>query len=124
MKKTLIPLICLAVAAAIPSASALSPTQVKWCQTKAAGFGQRQNAIKKDALERERLAEEAELAGETWENAEALRNFGEAEAAAADEAKTAYEAAKAAFYDVDQRVTANTSKLNEDVAKFNQICVE
>lgn len=123
MMKKLIPVLCLAIAATSPIASALTPSEVKWCKATAASFGDRQAAIQKDNAERTALAEKAELAGEAWENAEALRNFGDAEAAEADKTKLAYDEAKAAFYEVDTRVTENTIKLNADFEKFNSVCV-
>lgn len=123
MKRYILPALCVALAGISPAATALSPSQVKWCQKTAGDFPARQASIQKDNTTRQELAAAAELAGEEWENAEALRNLGPDNAAAADAAKEVYESAKAAFYELDESVTSRAVSLNADFEKFNKVCV-
>lgn len=123
MKRIIFPALCLAVTSLVPVASALSPKDAKWCQDTAKSFPARQASVQADNARRTELAETAELAGEEWENAESLRNLSAEHAAAADEAKAAYEDAKADFYEIDEQVRTRTSALNADFDKFNKVCV-
>lgn len=70
------------------------------------------------------LADEAEAAGEAWENAEALRNFSADNAAEADALKASFDEAKARFYSFENRLREDTNALNRDANEFNSICAD
>ena len=91
---------------ASPSASAMT------CAEQAADLQKRQAHVQKVADARLALVDQVEAAGDAWENAEALRNFGADEAAEADTTKVAYDALKADLM-VERTVAANIGRVSE-----------
>ena len=121
MKKHLLASALLFVAVA-PSASALTQAEIRRCQVLNAEFPARQLAIKKVTEERDALAEAAELAGETWENAEVIRPVNAEAAQKADVAKVTFEDAKQVAYAADDAVRQMLETFNRDLAFFNTTC--
>ena len=106
------------VVLAIPHASALS------CAEQAADLQTRQAKAQKTAEARLALVEEVEAAGDAWENAEALRNFGEEQALEADTTKTAYEGLKSDLFEKEVALQNLVVSLNQDVAAYNETCAK
>ena len=102
---------------AVPSASALS------CAEQAADLQTRQSQIQTIAETRLALVDEVEEAGDAWENAEAMRNFGSDEAEQADMTKVAYETLKSDLMQKEVSLQTMVSSLNQDVAAYNQRCI-
>lgn len=100
-----------------PSASALS------CAQQAAQLQERQAVAQQIAETRLTLVDEVEAAGDAWENAEAMRNFGADEAALADETKLTYETLKADLLDREVALQTQVVSLNDEVAAYNTRCV-
>lgn len=71
---------------------------------------------------REALVEKVEAAGDAWEAAEALRNFGKAQAAEADSTKMAYDMLKAELMRKEMVLQSAVGMLNGDVADYNAMC--
>ena len=106
------------VVLAIPHASALS------CAEQAADLQARQAKAQKTAEARLALVEEVEAAGDAWENAEALRNFGEEQALEADTTKVAYEGLKSDLFEKEVALQNLVVSLNQDVAAYNESCAK
>lgn len=106
------------VVLAIPHASALS------CAEQAADLQTRQAKAQKTAEARLALVEEVEAAGDAWENAEALRNFGEEQALEADTTKIAYEGLKSDLFEKEVALQNLVVSLNQDVAAYNETCAK
>lgn len=106
------------VVLAIPHASALS------CAEQAADLQTRQAKAQKIAEARLVLVEEVEAAGDAWENAEALRNFGEDQAVEADSTKVAYEGLKSDLFEKEVSLQNLVVSLNQDVAAYNESCAK
>ena len=102
---------------AVPGASAQS------CAQQASDLQQQQVQAQELAEARSSLVEEVEAAGDAWENAEALRNFGDEQAAEADATKVAYETLKADLLDQELNLQALVVSLNDQVAAYNAKCV-
>ena len=102
---------------ATPSASALS------CSQQASQLQDRQAEAQALADARLTLVEEVEAAGDAWENAEALRNFGPDQAAAADATKSEYETMKADLMRKEVSLQTLVVSLNDEVAAYNMKCV-
>lgn len=100
-----------------PVASAQSCTQ------QAAQLQERQVAAQELAEARLGLVDEVEAAGDAWENAEAMRNFGAEQAAEADATKDAYETLKADLQEKESSLQILVVSLNEDVTAYNSKCV-
>ncbi|GAB5456584.1 MAG: hypothetical protein Hens2KO_28130 [Henriciella sp.] len=106
------------VVLAIPHASALS------CSEQAADLQTRQAKAQKIAEARLVLVEEVEAAGDAWENAEAMRNFGEDQAVEADSTKIAYEGLKSDLFEKEVSLQNLVVSLNQDVAAYNESCAK
>ena len=106
------------VVLAIPHASALS------CAEQAADLQTRQAKAQKTAEARLALVEEVEAAGDAWENAEALRNFGEKQALEAATTKPAYEGLKSDLFEKEVALQNLVVSLNQDVAVYNETCAK
>ena len=117
-------LMCVAVLASVPmaSAQALSDRDMRRCQAMAATMAPKQADIQKHQEKRASLLEIVEAKGEAWDNAEAMRLFSEDEAAAADAAKEAYEQSKFELHNVERALQAKVAQFNQDVASYNQTC--
>ena len=102
----------------VPSASALT------CAQQAADLQNRQSEVQKVADARLALVDELEAAGDAWENAEAMRNFGADQAAQADTTKVAYDALKADLMAKEQSLQAMVVAINDDVAAYTKRCVK
>lgn len=122
MKKTL-SLIALGLLVVVPSAFALTPAEIRQCQAMASTFSVKQAELTEQAALRDQLAETAELAGEEWENAEALRAFGAEQAEEADALRVTYDEAVAAFDGIEYALRDKTAKFNADLNAFNTKCV-
>ena len=107
--------ICVAIA---PAANALT------CAEQAADLQKQQAAAQEIADARIALVDEVEAAGDAWENAEAMRNFGQDQAAEADATKVAYDTLKADLRVKEQSLQTLVVSLNQDVAAYNQRCVK
>lgn len=103
---------------ATPVASAQS------CAQQAAELQQRQVEAQALADTRLTLVDDVEAAGDAWENAEALRHFGEEKANEADASKIKYETLKADLMQKEMSLQALLVTLNEDVATYNAACVK
>ena len=93
------------------------------CSQQAAQLQERQVAAQELADARLTLVDQVEAAGDAWENAEALRNFGEEQAAEADATKVAYETLKADLLDKESSLQGLVFSLNEQVTAYNTKCV-
>lgn len=102
---------------ATPSASALS------CSQQAAQLQERQGAAQDLAEARLSLVEAVEAAGDAWENAEAMRNFGAEQAAEADATKLAYETLKSDLLQKETSLQTLVVSLNDEVTAYNTKCV-
>ncbi len=100
-----------------PAASAFS------CSQKAAQLQDRQAETQALADARLTLVEDVEAAGDAWENAEAMRNFGADQAAEADATKTEYETLKADLLQKESSLQMAVVSLNDEVAAYNTKCV-
>lgn len=99
-----------------PTASALT------CSQQASALQKQQAKAQKLAEARLTLVDEVEAAGDTWQEAEAMRNYGQA--ASADEAKLTYETLKSDLMDKEASLQTLVASLNEDVAAYNAKCVK
>lgn len=102
---------------AAPMASAQS------CAKQAASLQEKQVEAQALAEARLTLVDEIEAAGDAWENAEAMRNFGEEQAIEADTTKIAYDTLKADLFEKESSLQVLVATLNEDVQAYNQRCV-
>jgi len=111
--------------AAVPAlpAAALTQDEARRCAVMAKTFEGKSAEIADREAARAEAAAAAEAAGETWETAEAMRNFGEAQAAEADAARATYDAAKRRFEGHDAALRSATQMLNRDIAEYNRTCV-
>lgn len=116
MISSLSALVALTVFAA-PMASAQS------CAKQAASLQEKQVEAQALAEARLTLVDEIEAAGDAWENAEAMRNFGEEQAIEADTTKIAYDTLKADLFEKESSLQVLVATLNEDVQAYNQRCV-
>nr|WP_070958701.1 hypothetical protein [Hyphomonas sp. Mor2] len=97
--------------------------QAQSCSQQAAQLQEQQMAAQEMADARQVMVEEVEAAGDAWENAETMRNFGSEEATLADENKMTYEALKADLLNQEVALQALVVSLNDEVAAYNQKCV-
>ncbi|MEM9668736.1 MAG: hypothetical protein AAF950_07400 [Pseudomonadota bacterium] len=111
----------LLVTSALP-ASALTEGEIRQCNALAATFGPKKAEFDALTAARDELAAAAETAGEDWENAEALRDFGADKAAAADAKKATYDEALIAFEATQRTWQTAGQQLNADFATFNATC--
>lgn len=121
MKYILIPLLLLSVVPA-HSASALTANETRACNAMAASFGPKRAEFNALTTQRDDLAIAVEDAGDAWDAAEALRNFGADKAAEADATKSTYDALVAEFDAVEQAYRVTGTQLNEDFAAYNHKC--
>ena len=99
------------------------PASAQSCSQHAAQLQERQVAAQELADARVTLVDEVEAAGDAWENAEALRNFGTEQAAEADATKVAYETLKAELFEKETALQGMVVSLNEEVSAYNTKCV-
>ncbi len=102
--------------------AALTDSEVRACNAMAASFGQRKVEFEALSSRRDALVISVEEAGDTWEAAEALRNFSADHAAHADGAKTAYDDLVAEFDSVEVAYRATGTQLNDDFSAYNAKC--
>lgn len=107
-----------------PASVALTASQTKTCNALGAKLQKQQAKAQKLAAERLDLLEKVEDAGDDWENAETLRNFGEAEANAADSHKAKYDSLKADLLSRESALQELISSVNSDVADYNNKCAK
>ncbi|MBK8199352.1 MAG: hypothetical protein IPK75_13425 [Acidobacteria bacterium] len=92
------------------------------CKAMQATLAPRQTEIADLTAARDAAAELTEVSGEAWEDVEIHRLASKAHAAAADEAKAAYEAAKAKLARDELALQDAVVRFNDDVAAFNTRC--
>ena len=122
-----IPLVSiLAIAASLtaPTASALSAAQVRQCRALGASLKVRQVEAKTMSADRDGLLETVELAGDEWEAAEVMRNFGAVQAAEADARKTSYDQLRSDLMRKEMALQSAVGMLNVDVYDYNDFCVK
>ncbi len=121
MKPLALAILALTIALPLP-ATALTRDEARRCAVMARTFEAKTAEIAelKEALSA--AAETAEEAGETWENAEAMRNFGDAQAAEADQAQANWQAAKNDFEAKQAALKSAVQMLNRDVSEYNRTC--
>ncbi len=122
-----IPLVSiLAIAASLmaPAASALTGAQIKQCRALGASLKVRQVEAKTMSADRDGLHETVELAGDEWEAAEALRNFGAAQATEADARKASYDQLRSDLMRKEMALQSAVGMLNGDVYDYNDVCVK
>ena len=119
--KTSIMAVAAAIALAMP-AGALTAQEASQCSTMASSFQVRQTEVVDLQTRQAELAAEAERLGEDWELKEEIRNFSAENAAAADEARIAYETARADAMLVTSDLRSKAQMLNADIAHFNTRC--
>jgi hypothetical protein len=121
MRYILIPLFVLF---AMPHAHAatLTASEVRACNAMAAGFGPKRAEFERLSSRRDALVISVEDAGDTWEAAEALRNFSPDHAQQADTTKAAYDDLVAEFDAVEQAYRVTGTQLNDDFAAYNAKC--
>lgn len=107
-----------------PIASAMTPSDVRTCNSLASGFKTKSAAYEAAQAERDEAAAEAELAGDAWEEAEDLRLFSDENALQADTALVAYEAARADFEMAEAAVQEQGVALNAEISRYNARCVK
>lgn len=108
----------------VPSAAALSAAEIKQCRALGASLQVRQGELTEMTEAREALVEQVQTAGDAWESAEALRNFGKAKAAEADSTKATYDALKKDLMRKEMALQSAAGMLNGDVADYNAMCVK
>ena len=102
---------------AVPGAIAQS------CSHQAAQLQDRQTEAQQIAEARLSLVDEVEAAGDAWENAEAMRNFGQEQADEADATKIEYETLKADLMQKEVSLQTMVVSLNDQVAVYNTKCI-
>ncbi len=117
----LVPIFALAASALAP-ANAAASQRADDCRELAASIQAGQKAVRALREARDAAREAAEAAGETWENAEAVRNFGETSASEADDARETWETRKAAFHDAQAELIARSESVNAAIATYNERC--
>lgn len=123
MSRLLIPALVAAFALS-PFAAAMTPSDVRTCNSLASGFKAKTAAYETAQAERDEAAAEAELAGDAWEEAEDLRLFSDENAMEADTALAVYEAAKADFEMAEAAVQEQGMALNAEISRYNARCVK
>ncbi len=93
------------------------------CSQQAAQLQDRQTEAQQIAEMRLSLVDDVEAAGDAWENAEAMRNFGSQEAEEANATKLEYETLKADLMQKEATLQALVVTLNDQVAAYNTKCV-
>ena len=122
MLKSLALLAVIAAVFAAPAASALGQADLERCQAMQATMIPKRNEIERVTAKRDDLAVKVETLGETWQNAEAMRNLSADYAKEADEALYAYEAAERSFANTERGLNGLVQMFNKDVASFNRSC--
>lgn len=112
-------MIAIAATMIAPSAFALS---AKGCNAAAKTLTSDQAKAKKMVAEREALVQEVEDAGDTWEDAEALRLFSPDQAAQADAARVTYESLKADLMADEAELQSFVAGLNQRANDYNRTC--
>ena len=108
----------------IPTASALTNPEVRQCNALGKSLKARQADAKAKAETRESLLVEVETAGDIWEEAEEERLFSQDHASKADTTKATYETLKADLLQEELLLQDLVSRINQDVARYNRICVK
>lgn len=92
------------------------------CAEQAAAIRKAQTAALDLKAERAALLEKVETAGETWEDAQTVRNFSSDHAARADTAKADYEELKAQLRALDTELQTKAARTNARVSAYNTNC--
>ena len=119
MKRTLS---VLALIAATFSAPAFAQNDRAACGAMQASLTVRQTETLAMQDKRNALAEQVEAAGEAWENAEAMRAFGSAEAETADATLEKFETLKREFHQTQAALESKVNMINASVARYNSLC--
>jgi len=119
----LVSILAIATCLMVPTASALTGAQVKQCRALGASLKVRQVEAKTMSADRDGLLETVELAGDEWEAAEAMRNFGAAQATEADARKASYDQLRSDLMRKEMALQSAVGMLNVDVYDYNDFCV-
>ena len=119
MKPMISSLSALAAIAVLAAPGALAQS----CAQQAAQLQDHQTEAHQIAETRLSLVDDVEAAGDAWENAEAMRNFGSKEAEEANATKLEYETLKATLMQKEATLQALVVTLNDQVAAYNTKCV-
>lgn len=111
----------LALIAASFSVPAIAQDQ-RACNAMQASLSVRQTEALALQDRRDALAEEVELAGEAWENAESMRAFGRAEAETADAQRAKFDALEKEFHQTQAALKSKVQMINASVAQYNSLC--
>ena len=117
----LIPILAL-IASALSPAHAAASERPATCHDLAASIRSGQTEVSALREARNDAREAAEAAGETWENAEAIRNFGDEAATEAEAARETWEARKTAFREAQAALIAKSEAVNDTIATYNERC--
>jgi len=115
--------LALSTLATVAPASALTAAQVRECRAMGASLQVRQTETEAKASERAALQARIEQAGDEWEAAEAMRLFGQAQAAEATASKERYDGLKQKLARREVALQSTVGMLNRDVYDYNQRCV-
>ena len=108
----------------VPTASALSASEAKACRAMGASLQVRQTETKTLSSEREAMLEALEIAGEEWDAAEVMRDFGAQQAKDADALKASYDGLKTDLMKTEMALQSAVSMINGDVAAYNVRCLK
>ena len=120
--KKLIFIFALSTMLATPFASALTPEEIRECQTLAASFAPTKKAIEGKVAERDVLAADTEAAGEAWQNAQNVRYLTPERAAEADALRLVWDQKKEAFNTFESELWEMSNNLKKDSRRFNLLC--
>ncbi len=121
---TLISSLALMTVSIVPAASALTSQEIRACNAMRASIEVRQQEAGESVETRTKMTEEVELAGDAWEEAEALRLFSETHAADADAKKMAYETLKGDLMSFEMALQSQVAVLNADAADYKESCAK
>lgn len=105
-------------------AEANGASDIKACKALAATLAPKQADITAMTAARDAAFDATETTGEAWEDAEIHRRASAGHAAAADEAKLAYDEANKLLARREMALQASVSQYNDDVAAFNSRCAK
>ena len=106
----------------VPTAAAMSQDDVRRCQAMWKTFGPKAEEVEELTAIRADAEAHRDLMAEAWENAEVMRNFGEAQADAANSARIDLNKAQLALDGADAALRSAAQMYNRDVTAFNQSC--
>ena len=124
MKPVITATLFLVTAGFVTAPAALARTGPGSCSVQAKSIKEGQAEAKELKAERSKLQERVELAGEEWDAAKQMSQFGEDEAQKAVTAKAEYQGLKSELLKLDRDLQNRVSDLNSSVARYNQVCAK